>query len=48
MEQHSADHFNKTVLSSDNMIILSFDLEHHVSVDQTQSKEDKKIKKSSV
>ena len=42
MQQHSADHFNKDVLSSDDMLISSFDLEHHVSVDLTQSKEDKK------
>jgi len=43
MEKHSADHFNTAVLSSDDMLISSFDLEHLVSVDLTQSKEDEKI-----
>ena len=39
MKQYSADHFNKAVLSSDDMLISSLDLEHHVSVDLTQRKE---------
>ena len=43
MEQHSADHFNKAVLSTDDMLIQSFDLEHHVSVDLTQSEQDEEI-----
>ena len=43
MEQHSADHFNKAVMSSDVMLISSLDLEHHVSFDLTQSKEDEKL-----
>lgn len=43
MEQHLADHFDKAMLSSDDKPISSFDLEHHVSVDLTQSKEDEKI-----
>jgi len=41
MEQHS-DHYNNAVLSSDDMQISSFDLERHVSVELTQSKEDEK------
>ncbi len=46
MEQHLADHFDKAMLSSDDKPISSFDLEHHESVDLTQSKEDEKIQKS--
>jgi hypothetical protein len=42
MEQHLDDHFDESMLSSDDKPISSFDLEHHVSVDLTQSKEDEK------
>ena len=48
MKQHLADHFDKAMLSSDDKPISSFDLEHHVSVDLTQSIEDEKFKKSSI
>ena len=46
MEKHSADHFNK-VLSSDDMLVSSFDLEHHVSADFTQSKKEEEIQRLS-
>ena len=35
MEQHSADHFNKAVLSSDDILISSFVLEHHVRTESS-------------